>query len=469
MTRTGGGEWLVHARKIACVTLGLAAIFAAGCHAVQTGEQALRAAFLNRTGRIQLPAGTLELHAPLELAAGAHDVVIDGDPAGSVLRLASDFQGKAAILGKGVSNVRLSGFQILGNRGELKTVRYLPPSDVTFANFYAANGVVFEASQKIEIRGVSMREIGGFAVLSSHCAGVKIDHVDVKDSGTLNSQGHSNTTGGILLEEGTTNFDVRGCRLERIRGNGIWTHSNYGGALNSDGMIVQNEIRGTPRDAIQVGHATRVQVLDNRGGDIGTPVAEADLPGGATPVAVDSAGDVSMSVYSRNHFTDVNGQCIDLDGFHDGQVLDNACVNLKPREAYPLSHAGIVFGNSNPNMRSQNVVVKGNLIQGFGYGGVYLIGRGNQIINNRFIDINRNHCTGDMHIAICAYAPEEPAMLRSGVYLAGHAARPADTQGNVVAHNEISGFGMDKWCVGMGPGVKAGLNKIGPNMCVGTR
>jgi len=445
-----------------------ACIVLLGCHR-SSPDEALRAAFRITSGRIQLPAGTIDLHAPLELAAGAHDVTVEGDPSRSVLRLAADFQGAAAILGSGVSNVSVSGFKIIGNRAALGTAKYLPPSDVPFANYYDANGVLFKDSQKIVIRDISFQEIGDFPVLVSHCSGVAIDHVTIKDSGTLNAQGHSNTTGGILLEQGTADFDVRLCRLERIRGNGIWTHSNYGSALNRDGIIRQNDIRGTPRDAIQVGHATRVQVVNNQGSDIGVPLAEVDLPGGATPVAIDSAGDVSESVYSGNRFEDVDGQCIDLDGFHDGQVLENSCVNLKPREAYPLSHEGIVFGNSNPDMRSENVIVKGNLIQGFGYGGVYLIGRGHQITGNRFLDINRNHCTGDMHIPICAYAPAEPAMLRTGIYLASHAARPADTQSNVIEHNQISGFGMDQWCVGGGPGVKLARNKIANNTCAGVR
>ena len=441
---------------------------ASGCHR-SSPEETLRAAFRQTTGRIQLPPGTIDLHSPLELASGAHDVAIAGDPAGSVLRMAADFKGKAAIFGHNVSNVQLVNFQIIGNRASLTTVRYLPPSDVTFASFYDANGVVFIDSQKIGIHDISLREIGGFPVLISHGPDVIIDHVTIKDSGTLNAQGHSNTTGGILLEQGTSDFIVRRCRLERIRGNGIWTHSNYGSPLNAKGTIADNDIRGTPRDAIQLGHAIQIQVLNNRGSDIGVPVAEADLPGGATPVAIDSAGDVAQSVYSGNRFEDVNGQCIDLDGFHDGEVLNNACVNLKSREAYPLSHEGIVFGNSNPDMRSQNVVVKGNLIQGFGYGGVYLIGSEHDISENRFVDINRNHCTGDMHVPLCNYEPDEPAMLRSGIYLAGHAARPADTRSNVIRANQISGFGMDKWCVAAGPGVKLGQNKITRNTCTGTR
>jgi hypothetical protein len=90
-------------------------------------------------------------------------------------------------------------------------------------------------------------------------------------------------------------------------------------------------------------------------------------------------------------------------------------------------------------------------------------------MNNRFIDINRNHCTGDMHIAICAYAPQEPAMLRSGIYLASHAERPSATEGNTIEHNEISGFGMDRWCIAAAPGVKLSQNTIRDNACTGTR
>jgi hypothetical protein len=318
----------------------------------------------------------------------------------------------------------------------------------------------------ITIRDVSLENISTFPILVSRCHGVTLDDIKITDSGTLNPQGHSNTTGGILVEEGTTDFRVTRCHVENICGNAIWTHSNYHSPRNQDGLIANNEIWGTPRDAIQLGHATRVQVLDNRGGRIGFPSEQADLPGGATPVALDSSGDTSEATYSGNQFEDVDGQCIDLDGFHDGRVVNNSCVNRKPAAFYPLSHVGIVFGNSNPAMQSQAVVVSGNLIQGFGYGGVYLIGEQHEISGNRFVDVNRNHCSGDMRVALCNYAPEEPGMLRSGIYLASHAARSAETKGNRISGNYISGFGMDRWCVAAGPGVRLDLNAIRGNTCV---
>jgi hypothetical protein len=425
----------------------------------------LDAAFSQRSGNIRLPAGVTELHRPLQLAPRAHDIAITGDPAGSVLHLAADFQGRAAIVGTGVTSVRVSGFRIAGARSTLASNQYLPPSDVAFADFYTKNGVLFTNSRGITIRNISFDRITAFPILISHCSDVEIQGVTIEDSGTLNAQGHSNTTGGILLEQGTTHFRVKDCRIDRICGNGIWTHANYGTPRNQDGVIEGNRIRGTPRDAIQAGHVERIQILGNSGGSIGVPAEQADLPGGATPVALDTAGDVSDSVYAGNDFEDVNGQCIDLDGFHAGQVLDNSCVNRGPAEKYPLSHVGIIFNNANPQMQAGNVLVRGNLIQGFGYGGVYLIGENQQIIGNRFIDVNRNHCTGDMHIARCNYAPGEPGMLRSGIYLASHGERPAQTRGNVIRDNFITGFGMDRWCVQAAPGVSLAANTIEHNSC----
>ena len=50
----------------------------------------------------------------------------------------------------------------------------------------------------------------------------------LSDSGSLNKKGRNNTSGGILLEEGTADFTVQNCVVENIRGNGVWTHSRKG-------------------------------------------------------------------------------------------------------------------------------------------------------------------------------------------------------------------------------------------------
>jgi hypothetical protein len=445
----------------------LAWVLLAGCRPSQRSpDVALRAAFQRTTGRIQLPPGTIVLRAPLQLQPGSHDIEIVGNPEGSILRMSADFQGKAAILGRNVSRIRLSGFTIVGSRDGLASDWYLPPADRKFADYYDANGLLFTESSAIEIRNVALRSVKAFPVLITHCADISIEGVSIRDSGTLNAQGHSNTTGGILLEEGTSRFSVKRCRIQNICGNGIWTHSNFHSPRNSEGAFEANEVSDTPRDAIQVGHASRVRVLNNRGARIGVPFDQVDIPAMAFPVALDSSGEVSDSVYSGNYFTDVDGQCIDLDGFHDGEITGNSCINQGPPAAYPFLHTGIVFGNSFPEMHPGRVLVSHNVIQGFGYGGIFLIGENNRIVENKFIDINRNHCTGKIGNPPCNYALEEPGMLRSGIYLAGHAARPATTRGNIVQGNSVSGFGASRWCVAAGPGVSLSANDIGQNTCV---
>src|SRR5580700_10240336 len=107
----------------------LACVLLTGCGV--SSEASLRAAFERNSGRIQLPLGTIELKAPLRLKPGAHDVEIVGDPGGSILRMAKDFQGKAVIVGTNVSNIRVAGFQIIGSRDGLMSNRYLPGADQT--------------------------------------------------------------------------------------------------------------------------------------------------------------------------------------------------------------------------------------------------------------------------------------------------------------------------------------------------
>lgn len=433
-------------------------IVTVGCH---------RSPFERTSGKIQLGAGVTEITAPLRIAAGAHDLEIVGDPAGSTIRMAGSFAGPAAIVGDNVANISIHGIRIEGSRTTLASDRYLPGSDQPFSEYYDANGIVLTNSRGITIRDVTIEKIKSFPILISRSTGITIESIAISNSGTLNKAGKSNTTGGILLEEGTTDFAVRKCRIHDIAGNGIWTHAYYHSPRNVDGVIENNEVSATPRDAIQVGHATRVRVVQNHGSRIGYPADQIDAAAQATPVALDSAGDVTGAVYSDNHFVDVDGQCIDLDGFHDGEVRDNSCVNRQPLDAYPFLHEGIVFGNTFPDQRPGRVLIQGNVIEGFGYGGVYVIGEGSRIVGNRFVNINMSHCTGKAGNARCNYALDEPGMLRSGVYLAKHAARPAETRGNVIRDNYFSGFGTKQWCIE--PGSSIALNDIAQNTCVDQR
>jgi hypothetical protein len=424
--------------------------------------------FSRRTGIVELPAGILVLHREIVLPEGARNLEIRGSPSGSTLQAAADFHGRALIYSKGATNLRLTGFRIDGRRAVLQQPIGLPPSGLPFVRFYRNNGIVIENATRLTIRGISFREVPNYPVLVSASSGVRIDSVRIEDCGSLSPAGRNNASGGILLEEGTRDFEVRQCTIRRVRGNAIWTHSNYGSPRNVSGIVAQNTIEEVARDAIQVGHASNVRVENNTGREIGYPRDLVDMAGYAVPAAIDTAGNVDKSVYAGNHFEDINGKCMDLDGFHDGEIRGNSCISRKSYDEYPYAQYGIVFNNSNPDMEPVNVTIIGNLIDGAGYGGIFLIGSGHVISGNRLLGLNRNRCTGDMRQARCNYAADQPALLHSGIYLGSGADRLAHTAGNRIQANEISGFAMEHTCVAGAPGVSLAANVIAGNRCIDT-
>ena len=215
-------------------------------------------------------------------------------------------------------------------------------------------------------------------------------------------------------------------------------------------MFAENRFERIGRDALQVGHATEVRVEGNTGTRIGFPEETVDVEGRAIPVGVDTAGNVDRSVYARNQFSGVNGKCIDLDGFHDGEVRGNVCLDV--------AGYGIVMNNTNPDMQSRNVRIEENLLDGVKYGGIFVIGEGNVIRRNRLLNLNTAHCG-------CYYTAGEPDMFRSGIYLGRGAERPAPARGNRIEENEITGYQMDRRCIGAAPGIYPGWNTVHDNRC----
>jgi hypothetical protein len=359
--------------------------------------------------------------------------------------------------GKVIENIVIDG-----KREQVETRQGLPPAAKTFAEWQKNNGILLDGGSDITIRNVTIKNVAGFAILARGVNGLRIERVTVLDSGSRNDKGRNNTTGGILLEDGTTDFQVTDCRLERIRGNGIWTHSRMEAPRNGGGVIERNRFDTIGRDAIQIGHATRVRVAENEGRRIGFPFDIVDVEGGAIPVGVDTSGNVDLSTYANNRFFEVNGKCFDLDGFHDGAVSDNACRNTA---IYPSGHFGIVFNNTNPNMQSRNVRVTGNTIEGMRYGGLFLIGRGHTVKGNHFLRMNLAGCPETHAKYGCYYWADEPDLLSSGIYLGKKAERPDPAAGNVIEDNEITGHGMAQHCIGYAPGIKREENTVRGNRC----
>jgi hypothetical protein len=429
-------------------------------------ERAIRRALTAGTGVVELPDGVLEISRGFEIPQAAHDLEIRGAASGgSLVRASAHFRGRALFQCERASGIRFSNFAIDGNLPATEVRTGLPPSNVAFEKFTQANGILAAGVNWLTVSRVRFIRISGFAILASRSRDVTISGVVIDDSGSRNARGGNNATGGILIEEGTADFRVIDCELRNIRGNGIWTHSLYTSPRNANGQIKGNHFDTIGRDAIQVGHATNVRVEDNSGSRVGFPADAIDVEGRAIPVAIDTAGNTSQSVYIGNRFEEINGKCIDLDGFHHGEVRANQCVNRQVGAAYRYGNYGIVMNNSNPDMQSEQIAIQENEIDGTLFGGIFVIGSGHRVAHNRLRRINLAHCNENAAQFGCYYAAGQPDLLRAGIYLGSGAERPAPARDNVVADNEISGFQMRAHCILAAPGVLPGNNKLERNVC----
>lgn len=254
--------------------------------------------------------------------------------------------------------------------------------------------------------------------------------------------------------------------FQNILGNAVWTHSLYTSPRNVDGLIAQNRFDTIGRDAIQIGHATRVRVRNNSGTRIGYPVDAVDAETGGTPVAIDTAGNVDHTLYIDNHFAEINGKCMDLDGFHDGLIRANTCLNRKPPGQYAFGHFAIVMNNNNPDMHSQNITIEDNEIDGVKFGGIFVIGTGHKITGNRLRNLNTAHCNENAAQFGCLYSKAEPELLETGIYLSRGVQRLEPTGANIIRDNVIEGFRMKTRCIQAAPGVSLKENVITGNHCL---
>ncbi len=429
-----------------------------------TAESRLRKTLAAQTtGVIQLPGGVIEVSSELRLAPGAHDLDIAGG--GTLFKAAKDFKGRAIFVVENARGIRFRDFSIDGNRGTFEQPMEMAPPENAFRIFYSHNGIVLDQVAGVEISDVQFAAVPAFAIIASRSSKIRIKSVLVEDSGTRNAKGRNNTTGGIVIEEGSSDFEVKESRFRRIRGNGLWTHSLYTSPILHDGLFAGNRFETIGRDAIEVGAATRVRVEDNTGDHIGYPPEAVDVENLGTPVAIDTAGNVDHSTYARNRFEEVDGKCIDLDGFHDGSIVENKCTNRGSPVSYPYGHFGIVMNNTDPNMHSENIDIRGNVIDGTKFGGLFLMGRGHRVTDNLFLHLNKAECNENAKQFGCIYKKDEPEMLETGIYLSRGVVRMEDVEGNVIRGNTISGHKMKSRCIAAGPGVNLKKNSIGPNTC----
>ena len=429
-----------------------------------SSESNLQTQLSRGSGIVTLPDGVTVLTKELKVPPNSAGLEIVGGK-DSVLRASPTFDGRALIVVQNSSRVKIHNLRFEGNRSQAERPADIPPASTAFLTHFQGNGIMIDDSKDIELSDLWMRDIQGFAVLASRVKKIKIRKLDVEDSGGRNTRGRNNTTGGVLFEEGTDDFEIRDSTFRKVSGNGVWTHSTFLSPRNYRGLITGNRFEQIGRDAIQVGHANRVRVENNTGRYIGYPFNLVDAEGLGTPVGIDTAGKVDEGVYTRNRFEEINGKCIDLDGFHDGEVSENTCINKGPAGDYPHGHYAIVMNNANQSMESQLIVIRDNVLDGTRFGGIFVIGKKHQILRNKLLNLNKGHCNVGLPALKCDPLPDQPQLTEAGIYLGARAERSAPSIGVIVAGNEISGFNMAANCIILAPTLAPGQNEIRDNKC----
>lgn len=372
----------------------------------QTPEARLRTALQAKTGAVALPAGVIEISREITLPADAHDLTITG--ANTTIKASSTFRGRALLVLPAGKNIALRDLSLDGNRAAFPEPLGPPPATAMLSRVVANNGIVAEGVQGLEITGLKATQIAGFPILVNGGRNIHIRDAVITDSGTLDAASHNNGTGGVVLEEGVTDFEIVHALIGKVRGNGIWIRSTTSGvtATAARGRIADSEFTILARAAIEIGHATAITIENNTGHMLGFPGEEAVVSGAVLPTAISASGSVDHVAIRNNIFDNIAGRCLTLEGFTDGEVTGNTCSE--------------------------------ELFNGF-----VIRGTGNHITANHLSGLN--HARRD-----------QPESLRAGIYLA------VGASGNTLDGNDISGYGMARHCVG-GPGMDA--NKISKNLC----
>ncbi len=439
----------------------LCALLLAGCG---TSESGLRKLLTSKnTGIIRLPKGVIEVSSELTLAPGAHDLEIVGNE--TMLKASDNFKGRAILVLENAERIHVHYLEIDGNRGKLAKPLEMAPPENAFRVWYPDNGVLVDKVAGLQVERLRISNVVNFPILVSQSSNIRIWGAQIEDSGSRNARGRNNLSGGILFEEGCSNFEVTESTFRRVLGNALWTHSNFRAPRQQDGSFTRNRFDTIGRDALQAGHGTRLRIAENMGSNIGFPFDAVDIENQGIPIAIDTAGNVDQSEYAANTFEEVNGQCLNLDGFHDGVVRDNRCTNRKTAAEYPHGSFGMAMNNAHPDTHSNNIEIRNNTIDGSKFGGLFLMGSGNRVFGNHFVNLNLAGCNESNGKFPCIYKSDEPQMLESGIYLDAGVSRPEPVRGNIIRDNEISGYKMKTRCIALAPGVPRAGNEIENNSC----
>ncbi|MCW5966308.1 MAG: right-handed parallel beta-helix repeat-containing protein [Bryobacterales bacterium] len=328
-------------------------------------QQAINAA--EDDGVVRLAAGDYVLEAPLQLKRKGLTLTGEGDA--TVLRRAVTVEQGEGLLNVRASGVALRRFRLDGQVSEPAAIPYIDPAGGPSVLGAPIHGdpmhpellrntsiTIHPGVQDITFEELTIERTGGYAILiDARYGGIKnvnLRRLRLRDNcphvfGKQGDLRYGSWTGGIHYQNDGRDLDfarhalasltIEDSEFERISGHAIWGHGYGFQTLNEAITVRRNRFTDIGMDAVLVANAQRAVVEENQFLRIGYVSSSAgELPRPAwypgmrldgmdniPAVGIDTSGLVRDSVYRKNHMRNVNGHCIDLDGFTRGDVVDN--------------------------------------------------------------------------------------------------------------------------------------------------
>ncbi|MCU0226481.1 MAG: right-handed parallel beta-helix repeat-containing protein [Bryobacterales bacterium] len=374
---------------------------------------------------LHLGPGSYVLDAPLQLTRD--DITVQGQGDATVLVRAVTVENGDGLLNLRAHGVTLRRLRVDGQVTEPELLPYTHPAGAPSVLAAPIHGdpmhplllrntsiTIHRGSSRITLEEVTIQRTGGYAILiDARYAPVRditLRRLHLRDNrphlfGRPGDIRYGSWTGGIHYQNDGRDLDfarhaligltVEDCLFERLSGHAFWGHGYGFQTLNQDILVRRNRFVEIGMDAVLIANATNATVEGNQFHRIGYVAAgkpddlrPAWYPGlredGADnipAVAIDTSGLVRHSAYRNNSMVNVNGHCIDLDGFTQGAVTGNL-MRVSGREdafAYTNDHVeefgghrqgnftkGINLSNTAAAAPTEDVRIEGNTLINMG-------------------------------------------------------------------------------------------------------
>jgi len=463
-------------------------------------------------GVVALAEGVYVLDIPIQIRRDG--VTLQGTGPRTVLRRQAETADGEGALNLRAAKITLRQFYFDGAVLQSKGIAYADPAGGMSVHGAPIHGdpmhpellrntsiTIHGGASDIQIEDVEMRHTGGYAILIdaryASIAKVEMRRLTLRENrphlfGTSGDFGYGSWTGGIHYQNDGRDLPfarhaLRGLSIEdsvfeRITGHAIWGHGYGFQTMNEDVVVRRNRFTDIGMDAVLIGNVRRATVEDNEFHRIGFVALQGDLPThpawypGLRPdgsdnipaVGIDTSGLVSDSVYRRNTMWNVNGHCIDLDGFTRGEVVHNTMRVSGREDAWNYVNdeveqfgargvgnitKGINLSNTSASEATEGVRIADNTLVNLGGLGIVLNDAQRCIVEDNHI---RHYSVLYVPIVITNSLREPRAQHES--------------KGNIIRNNYIH-FHLEGFCIaevddfGGGPLPVVGPNEVRGNTC----